>query len=114
MVGEEEAIRVMSLKRRREGFHQLILGVGVSDKVDQTCGNDMWQVADRAGDDVVFMIIQYDWKCTQGFYERCVCINLFFRYFGGRGENKVSVLNQDWFGIGKTTLFRNRPSGVLR
>ena len=29
----------------------------------------------------------------------------FFRYFGGRGENKVSVLDQDWFGIGKTTLF---------
>ena len=65
----------------------------------------MWQVADRAGDDVVFMIIQYDRKCTQGFYEGCVCIHLFFRYFGGRGENKVSVLDQDWFGIGKTTLF---------
>lgn len=88
MVGEEEAIRVMSLKAAGgEGFHQLILGVGVSDKVDQTCGNDMWQVADRAGDDVVFMIIQYDRKCTQGFYEGCVCINL-FRYFGGRVRTK--------------------------
>ena len=65
----------------------------------------MWQVADRAGDDVVFMIIQYDRKCTQGSTKDAYASTFFFRYFGGRGENKVSVLNQDWFGIGKTTLF---------
>ena len=55
--GEEEAIRVMSLKPPgSQGFHSLFsFGIFIPYKIHQGGGNDVRQVADAGGGKIVFL-----------------------------------------------------------
>lgn len=60
MIGEEDAILVISLKPRSQKLHQFLFRIRTFYEVDQAGGNDVRQMTDSSGDRIMQPVVKHD------------------------------------------------------